>query len=191
MSEQESFEPAPFQAVSDSKQLKAIADPLRSRILHILGSREATNQQLAVVLDEPQAKVLHHVRVLLDVALIRLVRQEVRGGNVEKYYRASAWLYGFRPDPSDVEVFSGPIAAAGLESVTQELTASLRTWPDQPLYWEGRRTRMSPERLAQFNEQLLDLVTEFWGGPDHPADENPDDDVMAFATVMYRFPGEG
>lgn len=187
--ESESFEPAPFQAVSEPKQLKAVADPTRNRILHILGSREATNQQLAATLDQPQAKVLHHVRVLLDAELIHLVRQQVRGGNVEKFYRASARLYGFRPAPSDVEAFAGPVALAGLESVSQELMASLKAWPDQPLYWEGRRAEMPPERVAEFNERLLALIGEFWGSPDAPAQEKGDEDVMSFATVMYRFPG--
>jgi DNA-binding transcriptional ArsR family regulator len=191
MSEDERFEPEPFQVVSDLKQLKALTDPMRNRILHILGYREATNQQLAALLDEPQAKVLYHVRVLLDVGLIRLVEQRVRGGNVEKFYRATARLYGFRPDPADLDNLSGPVSGAGLESVAQELAASLKLWPDQPLYWEGRRTRLSPERMAEFNDRLLALIGEFWGGPEQPVAERQEDDVMSFAAVMYRFPGTG
>jgi hypothetical protein len=135
--------------------------------------------------------VLHHVRVLLDAELIRLVDQRIRGGNVEKYYRATARLYGFRPEPADVETYAGPVAIAGLESVTQELTASLKTWPDQPLYWEGRRANLSKERIAEFDERLLALIAEYWGDPSLQAPENPDAEPMAFASVMYRFPGEG
>lgn len=190
MSNGQRFEPAPFQVISEPRQLKAVADPMRNRILHILAHREATNQQLAAIMDEPQAKVLHHVRVLLEAGLIRLVDQRVRGGNVEKYYRASARLYGFRPESPEAEGYSGAISSAGLESVAQEIGASLTTWPDQPRYWESRRTRMSPERLAEFNERLLDLVAEYWGNPGHPVDEYPEDKVMSFAAVMYRFPGD-
>lgn len=182
------FEPAPFQAISEPRQLKAVADPIRNRILHVLAEREATNQQLAVILDEPQAKVLHHVRVLLKVGLIWLVDQRVRGGNVEKFYRATARLYGFRPEP-DAEGFGRSVVASGLESVAQELGASLRAWPDQPLYWEGRRARMTPERVQEFNTRLLNLIGEYWGGPERPAREDPDGDLMALAAVLYRFPG--
>lgn len=191
MTDDERFEPVPFLAVSDLRQLKAFTDPMRNRILHILSDREATNQQLASILGEPQAKVLHHVRFLLDVGLITLVDQRVRGGNVEKFYRATARAYGFRPDPSDVETLSGPVSGAVFESVTQELVASLRLWPNQPLYWEHRRTRMSPERLNEFNDRLLALLAEFWGDVGEPAPENPDTDLMAVAAVMYRFPGNG
>lgn len=189
MSDVERFEPEAFQVVSDLRQLKAFTDPIRNRLLHILSNQEATNQQLASILDEPQAKVLHHVRVLLDAGLIVLVDQRVRGGNVEKFYRATARVYGFRPDPSDLETLSGLVSGAGLESVTQELMASLKLWPDQPLYWEGRRARLSPERAEEFNTRLLSLIAEFWGELGESSTENPDDDLLALATVMYRFPG--
>lgn len=185
------FEPNPFQIVSDPRQLKAFTDPIRNRILHILANQEATNQQLATMLGEPQAKVLHHVRFLLDTGLIVLVDQRVRGGNVEKFYRSVARTFGFRPDPADAEAVSGPASGAIFESVTQELVASLKVWSDQPLYWETRRTRLSPERIREFDEKLLALIAEYWGELDAPAVGNPDDDLMALATVMYRFPGEG
>ena len=180
------FVPVPFQPVSEPRQLKAFTDPLRNRILHILADRPATNQQLAAALGDSQAKVLHHVRFLLDVELIRLVEQRVTGGNVEKYYRASARLYGFRPDPAGMETLSGAV----FEAVTQEVVASLSLWPEQDLGWEGRRARLSPERLKEFDNRLLALIAEYWGGPDIPAGDDPDADQMAFATVTYRFPGE-
>lgn len=191
MSGIERFEPAPFQVVSDPRQLKAFTDPIRNRLLHILANQEATNQQLASMLDEPQAKVLHHVRFLLDVGLIMLVEQRVRGGNVEKFYRATARTYGFRPDPADVETLSGPVSGAVFESVTQELVASLKLWPDQPLSWETRRGRLTPERAREFDGRLLALIAEFWGNLDEPASADADGDLMALATTMFRFPGNG
>lgn len=186
MADDTPFEPVPFQPVSEPRQLKAFTDPLRNRILHILANRPATNQQLAASLGESQAKVLHHVRFLLEVELISLVEQRVTGGNVEKYYRASARLYGFRPDPSGMETLSGAV----FEAVTQEVVASLSLWPDQNLGWEGRRARLSPERLKEFDSRLLALIAEYWGGPETPPRDDPDADLMAFATVTYRFPGE-
>ncbi len=178
-------EPIPFQAIDDPRQLKAFSDPLRNRIIHILSDRAATNQQLAAALDQPQARVLHHVRTLLDVGLIRLVDQRIKGGNVEKYYRATARLYGFRSEPADLESISGAV----FETLTQELVASLRRWPDQPVAWEGRRVRIGPERLAEFDRRLAALIDEYWGGPDTPAPDDPDADLMAFATVRFRYPG--
>lgn len=189
MSDVERFEPEPFRVVSDLRQLKAFTDPIRNRLLHLLANQEATNQQLASMLDEPQAKVLHHVRFLLEVGLIRLVEQRVRGGNVEKFYRATARLYGFRPDPADIETITGPVSGAMFESVTQELVASLKLWPDQPHYWGTRRGRLTPERVKEFDERLLALIAEFWGDLNEPAAGDPEADLIALATTIYRFPG--
>ena len=180
------FEPVPFVAISEPRQIKAYTDPLRIRILHILADRAATNQQLASALGQAQARVLHHVRFLLDAGLIRLVEERVRGGNVEKYYRAEARLFGLRPDPPDHAALSGAV----FESVTQELVASLSLWPDQGVSWEGRRSRLSPGRVEEFTTRLYDLIAEYWGGPDGPAPDDPEGTPMAFAAVTYRFPGK-
>lgn len=182
----ERFEPDPFQVVSEPQQLKAFTDPLRNRVLHILSDREATNQQLATMLGESQAKVLHHVRFLLDTGLIKLVEQRVRGGNVEKYYRATARLYGFRPDPGE----TAPLAGGIFESLTQELVASANLWPDVMPSWEGRRSKIASDRLAEFDERLRELIAEYWGAPEQPAKDDPDAPTMAFIAVTYRFPGE-
>lgn len=187
------FEPAPFLPVSDPQQLKAFTDPLRNRILHLLADREMTNQQLATSLDEPQAKVLYHVRFLLDAGLIVLVDQRVKGGNVEKYYRATARIYGFRPTPADRDALTGPMSAAAIEAIMQELVASRQLWPDQQFFQEGRRARLSPDRAEEFYTRLLGLLDEFWGPleeaeyPDHEEEDHP---LMSFAAVMYRFPGD-
>jgi len=182
-----SFEPVPFQVISDPRQLKAFADPLRIRLLHILAEREATNQQLAAAVDEPQAKVLHHVRTLLDAGLIRLVDQRIRGGNVEKYYRATARLYGLRPGPDETTTLAGAV----FESVTREIVASTTLWPDEPPNWEGRRARIAPERLAEFTTRLQALITEYWGEPGEPAEDDPEVPTVALIAATYRFPGEG
>ncbi len=178
------FEPAPFQIVRDPQQLKAFSDPIRNRVLHLLTDREATNQQLAALLNEPQAKVLYHVRFLLGVELITLVREQIKGGNVEKYYRATAKMYGLRPDPGDLGSISAPI----FESVAQELAACENQWPDLLPNWELRRLRLPPERVEEFQQRLLDLIAEYWGGPEAQVADDPRSPAMGFAAVTYRYP---
>jgi len=190
MASTQRFEPVPFKVVSEPRQLKALADPLRVRILHILANQEATNQQLAALLGESQAKTLHHVRFLLDADLIALVEERIRGGNVEKYYRARARMHGFRPGPAEAGTFAAPVAGAVLESVTQEVAASIAAWPEQVVSWETRRARLTAARVAEFDRRLLDLIAEFWGELDALADAEADGDLMAFASAVYRFPGE-
>jgi DNA-binding transcriptional ArsR family regulator len=73
----------------DQGLIKALAHPLRWRIVEILVERgEASPVELARTLDQPLATVSHHVRVLRDQRSIELVRTEPRRGAVEHYYRA-------------------------------------------------------------------------------------------------------
>jgi DNA-binding transcriptional ArsR family regulator len=156
-----SFEPSPFVIVDAPEQLKAFTDPLRVRVLAILAREAATNQQLAARLGEPHAKVLHHVRALLDMSLIQLVDTRIKGGNVEKYYRAVARLFGLRPPPEMLPDITG----AAFEIVRQEVEASAALWPEHRIDWERRTARLSPERAEEFRRRLLELIAEYWGGP--------------------------
>lgn len=180
----EGFTPVPFEIVSEPRQLKAFADPLRIRVLHLLSDREATNQQLAAALGESQAKVLHHVRSLLDSGLIVLVAERIKGGNVEKYYRATARLYGIRAAPGEGTSLAGPV----FEGLLQEIVAAESRWPGQPQSWEMRRVRLGPERITEFRERLNALIAEFWGDWDDPAPDQPGAPLMSFASVTFRHP---
>ncbi|HEX5506009.1 MAG TPA: helix-turn-helix domain-containing protein, partial [Thermomicrobiales bacterium] len=155
-------EPVPFMTIRTPERLKAFTDPLRVRILIALKGRPATNQQVAAALGEPPAKVLHHIRFLLDAGLIRLVDTQIKGGNVEKYYRATAHLYALRPPAGDEATGH---AGAMLQAVQQEVTASELAWPDQRLCWELRGARLPQPRADEFYERLLALIAEYWGGP--------------------------
>lgn len=184
-----SVEPVPFQIVDTPRQLKAFTDPLRNRILAILAQRAATNQQLAAALGEPEAKVLHHVRFLLEVGLIRLVETRVRGGNVEKYYRAVARAFGLRPPNEQY----ADLAVATLEAIRQQVAASTATWPDQPRWFETRKGCLAPARAAEFYQRLLALLGEYWPGPAEGGGataphEDPNAPLLEFACVMYRDP---
>jgi DNA-binding transcriptional ArsR family regulator len=180
------YEPVPFLILDQPEQLKAFTDPLRSRVLSILCEREATNQQVAGALGEPHARVLHHVRSLLDMGLIVLVDTRIKGGNVEKYYRAVARMFGLRP--ALPELRSG-IVAAELELVRQEAVASWLTWPDQWLLaFEGRRARMTEARLREFYSRLNDLIAEYWGGPDAPIPRDPNGVDQRLFAILYRDP---
>jgi DNA-binding transcriptional ArsR family regulator len=188
------FEPKPFHIIATPEGLKAFTDPLRLRVLNILRQRAATNQQVADALGEPHAKVLYHVRILLDAGLIQLVDQQIKGGNVEKYYRAIANLFGLR-------VGDGPapgVVTAMLEVAQQEAVASEVAWPaDLPLS-ETRRARMSPERRAEFFQRVNELIAEYWGGP-VPGGQDGEEVVLtpeedpampryALAVITYRDP---
>lgn len=75
---------------ADEAESKALASPLRLRILRLALHEPRTNKELADALDRDPASVLHHVRTLVDTGF--LVEQEVRRGprgSRERPYLAS------------------------------------------------------------------------------------------------------
>lgn len=100
--------PRGTQTLADFQQIRALAHPLRLRILGLLVREPRTTKQVADLLGENHTKLYHHVQELERAKVIRLTETRQKRGTVEKYYQATAAL--FRAAPS---VFSS--ARAGSE----------------------------------------------------------------------------
>src|SRR3954452_1374868 len=74
---------------SEARIAKALAHPLRARILQRLGERVASPGDLAVELGAPLGVVSYHVRMLRDYDCVELVRTEPRRGALQHFYRAT------------------------------------------------------------------------------------------------------
>src|SRR4051794_21729807 len=77
----------PMSDVNDQKYVKAMAHPLRLRILGALEHRTASPSELAEELGAPLGNVSYHVRQLHGLGLLKLVKETPRRGAVEHYYR--------------------------------------------------------------------------------------------------------
>jgi DNA-binding transcriptional ArsR family regulator len=73
----------------EARLYKALSHPLRFRILTKLNERPASPSELAVELDEKVGNVAYHVRTLLDLETVELVRTEQVRGTLEHFYRAT------------------------------------------------------------------------------------------------------
>jgi hypothetical protein len=73
----------------DPRIVKAMAHPLRHRLLIAFNERVASPNELAKLLDEPLGNVAYHTRILLDLDAIELVDTAQRRGATEHYYRAT------------------------------------------------------------------------------------------------------
>ena len=74
--------------INDPRLVKALAHPLRVRILGVLEERTASPNELSEELSAPLGNVSYHVRILAHLGLIKLVKQRPRRGAVEHFYRA-------------------------------------------------------------------------------------------------------
>jgi DNA-binding transcriptional ArsR family regulator len=74
--------------VVDQRIAKALSHPVRANILSILNERVASPNEISEQLKEPLGNVSYHVRALLNLNCIELVRTAPRRGAIEHYYRA-------------------------------------------------------------------------------------------------------
>src|SRR2546423_746741 len=80
----------PWVDITDARVVKALAHPLRVRILTLLDEGELSPTELSEKLSVPIGNVSYHVRQLADLGLIRLTRETPRRGAVEHHYTSEA-----------------------------------------------------------------------------------------------------
>jgi DNA-binding transcriptional ArsR family regulator len=78
-----------FAAINEPRVAKALSHPLRARILGILEERRASPRELSEELNAPLGNVSYHVRALLNLKLIKLVKKTPRRGAIEHHYEAT------------------------------------------------------------------------------------------------------
>lgn len=79
----------PYQDITQLSVAKALAHPIRTRILGALEGRTASPSELAPELGVPLGVTSYHVRRLESLGLIKLVKSAQRRGAVQHYYRAT------------------------------------------------------------------------------------------------------
>lgn len=79
-----------YQDIADPSLAKALAHPLRTRILSALENRTASPSELAEEFDAPLGVVSYHVRRLHALRFLKLVKRVARRGAVEHYYTTVA-----------------------------------------------------------------------------------------------------
>ncbi len=167
----------------DREQLRLIADPIRHRVLKLLGVKEMSTSGLAAELgDDAPANLYYHVHRLQAAGLIRLVRTEPRRGTVEKFYRAVAKVFAVESelavtmagDPST----QGDVVAA-THRVVEDTMNRFRTSVARGLFSEsmdrippvvaGMTIRAGEDRLRELADRLRSWLADGAGeeaGPD-------------------------
>ena len=149
------YELADRMALTQPAQAKALGHPLRNTILGLLHERAATVSELAKALERPKSTVAHHVKVLADAGLVRVVRTRRVRAIEERFYGRTARLFyvdrarGGKQMPRDFNDF---------EVAASESVAAYR---DGKLWGFIRHARISEAQAAAFWERLAELVTEF------------------------------
>jgi DNA-binding transcriptional ArsR family regulator len=130
---------------------KALAHPLRVRILSSLSKGISSPNQLAQELGEPLGNVSYHVKTLLDYDCVELVKTEPRRGAVEHFYRATDRAFLSDSDWAKIPASARKgISGSILESIGQSATEAMA---------EGTLSGRSDSHLS---ENPLQLDKQGW-----------------------------
>lgn len=161
--------------VTTPTQLRALADPLRVMIIDLLRERAATVAELAAALDRPKSTVAHHVNVLVDAGLLRVVRTRRVRAIDERYYGRTARVFyvGVVRQPGDdaTPVCINALSVAAAEAVPAHEADRLRT--------TIRHARIPAEHAAEFWDRVEAVVHEFTQLP------RSGDTVFGLAVGLY------
>jgi DNA-binding transcriptional ArsR family regulator len=144
-------------------EFKALAHPLRLRILRLCLHEEMTNKQLADRLGQDPATTLHHVRTLLRSGFLNAepTRAGTRGA-LERPYRATnkSWVLSI-PRPGDRLA----TVVASLEALRDEL---LDVGPEGLVTNTRIGLQLSDTEIAELTERLQTVVQEYAARPPTP-----------------------
>jgi DNA-binding transcriptional ArsR family regulator len=164
--------------VEDPKQLRALANPLRAKIVTLLRQRAASTTELARVLDTPKGTVGHHLKVLETAGLIRVVRTRRVRALTEKFYGRVARLFVLKStDAVPDDLRGGAITAMMLRHAADEVIASGAVEKDT----SGLvHVRLAAPDVKRFQRRLNRLVADL-----HRY-EDPEGEAHALAFALFN-----
>ncbi|HEX4745255.1 MAG TPA: winged helix-turn-helix domain-containing protein [Gaiellaceae bacterium] len=162
--------------VDDPVQLRALGGELRGRIVGLLRERAWSTQQLAAELGTPKSTVAHHLKVLENAGLIRVVHEQKVRAVTEKFYGRVARLFLFQiEDPADAR-------AAGA-STLRDAAFQLERAPEGAA-WGLVLSRLDAAAARRFGRRADRLLEDFRAS-DVP-DGVPHRLVIAYFATEHR-----
>jgi len=165
--------------ITSFEQFKAVSEPVRSRILGVIQNQPATAKQLAARLGITPGAIGHHLHVLEEAGLAKIVARRLVRGIVANYYTRTARIfsYNFPKDVTGNRAASLEIMNTALDEKA-EADATIR---DDPYRSDSfAHIRLSPERARYYSERLDALV-------DDVLQETPDPDGKVYGIFLAMF----
>jgi DNA-binding transcriptional ArsR family regulator len=166
---------APPERDATPAEMRAIANPIRLRILRLTLERALTNKEMADRLGRDPGTVLHHVRVLVRGGFLEAGKvRPGRRGALERPYRATgkSWRIRMRP--------GSDYTASVLEAVRDEIDESESTSAPSIV---RLGVRLNDADLADLRQRIGELGDEF-----EPRDDPNGTPVGILALVYKRRP---
>lgn len=191
----------PYSDITDPRLIKALAHPLRIRILAILEEREiASPNELSDLLGVSLGVMSYHVRRLHALGFLELVKRTPRRGAIEHHYRAVA-----RPAVTDEgwaetpSIVKRAMVGASLDQVTGYVNAAAARggFDRADAHLSRRAVTLDEQGWRELAGQLealnakLDEIEAASGERLRAAGEAEPGDVMTSGVVLMLFEAAG
>lgn len=144
------------------EQVRALAHPLRLRLLELFAQQPRTAKQAAEVLGEPPTRLYHHVAALERAGLIRLKETRQNRGTTEKYYEASKSLGPYGKEAVGDKTARRDLASMGFvvfDQARNELVKALASddAPDNLIAIRGV-FRLTQKEARELGKELVGIL---------------------------------
>ena len=150
-----------YQELQNPALIRALAHPLRVRMMTILHEREASPKELAAEFDIPLANVAYHIQVLRKLKLIRLVKKTPRRGAVEHHYRADRMaIIGNDAWDSTPTLIKQSMVGATLDTIGHDVRAAVKSggFEHADAHLSGSKWVFDQEAWDEMEKMLRDVV---------------------------------
>jgi DNA-binding transcriptional ArsR family regulator len=178
-------------------ELRAIAHPLRLRILESFAEGPRTTKQVAELLGEPPTRLYHHVAALERAGLLKLKETRKNRGTVEKWFESiartmsgatTAQVAARGGKNSAAATVRRNLARAVLEQSRQEVLTAMST-PDGEKPLLVRLVMVAPlARELELRKRLRDFVKQLQGEFHCAETEVPDESYERWAMTLTFSP---
>ena len=144
--------------LTDAAQYRALFEDTRREIVSLLLERAATTSELAEVLGKPKGTIGHHLKVLAEAGLVRVVRTKKVRALEAKYYGRTARVFWYRREHE---------AVGEEERVLATAASQITAVPDEGVVKVAnvRYARIPHERAHEWQHRMQELLLEFMAEP--------------------------
>lgn len=176
-----SGDPAAARRPPTLQEARALAHPLRVRILRLCLDQALTNGELAASLGQRPATVLYHVRTLVAAGfLAEQAHRPGARGTTEKPYRATG--KSWRLD-GGMTAGDGAVLQAVFDAVAAEIGEA---GPGAVIEGARMAMRLRPDQLDQLLGRIRDLIGEYPSAGEYLSDDTLEGDPYAMLVVLHR-----
>ena len=184
--------------IQDLETLRAVSDPLRIQIVELLTNQNLTVKQVAEKLGLAPSKLYYHFGALEKLGMIEVAETRMVSNIVEKVYQSNADQLDVDPSllkfskEGDNEPFNILISST-IDATREDIIRSLQARQfqlDQGAAEQSRRfiinrvvSRISEERVAEFQARLVQLIQEF-----ESEDEHASRKLQPYALTVALYP---